>query len=1041
MTNPLKILQLNINGLSSSTILALNKYMYAQGADVIALSETKYVGDLGREFPNYLTVLKPSEHNPKRRGGVALLVRNEGLVERRNELEDPGTDAIFATVLIKGRRLLMSSLYVQPHNKESLDKVLNQIRAAEACVGQLRCEGLVAVGDYNARHPWWNETITNTAGIRLAEFVEVNNLSVLNHCKENTFLCDAGGSIIDLVVVSSAMVRSVEGQYADPTTELLTGAPRRGHIPVWTTLSGNASVTSARMMPCWRDADWELFQRTADELALHYLPQLYLEKDPAVLWNWTKRCLVRAAEVAVPQKQVCTHSKPYWTPRLSDLSREVRVARKEFKRRSNFRNGERLDYCKHNFTEALQQAKSEHLEMRAKSINAAHGTAFWKEYRRVCRSKQVGGVGDIVLPDGTVLTGNEEKATAFYDSIFTGNFLNRAQFDTVWREEVDAHAPNFEGENMSNGSLSEPVTVGNITEAIKACKCSQKSTDPDGLHPLMFKYCGEFVVCMLHALFNSVLGSGKWPWDSANVVLLRKQGKPAYNNTGSFRPIALTSYVGKLLESILSSRLKGFVDEHGLLPDEQHGFRKHRSTATYLVELLSVVEDNKSRGSSVGGLFLDLQKAYDSVWPQGLVYRLEEMGVSGRFLKVIHSLVSDRFVAINVNGHLSGERKCHVGLPQGSVLSPLLFALYISDMTKDLPGAPLQYADDCSVICWGATDAELQEKCCRVALKVDQWLRKWRMQANYEKTDLLCFKGSLEPIHVGCQSIAVKPCTRVLGLLVDCKLNFKAQLEQSRGALRSKWSMVSPYVLGGWAISTALTVLYSVIVPAAYYMAHLWDRRQELSLYKYLKEALRVPFYPPKEFLFMISGTKNLDVRYTFERLNLMRQCIKGGVNINHITARKGKLAASMRADLAIVFGRNIPKELGNMCLTKGRLFSVERKVRERRWQSFLLRQGQSVGLYGFISLDRLLWDPIPMAVPPKVFGAICSVVTGQCSLLEHLYKAGLSFSPTCVCLEDDETVGHYVFECPLYEKEREGLELDSWESIARFLIDTGRLC
>ena len=128
-----------------------------------------------------------------------------------------------------------------------------------------------------------------------------------------------------------------------------------------------------------------------------------------------------------------------------------------------------------------------------------------------------------------------------------------------------------------------------------------------------------------------------------------------------------------------------------------------------------------------------------------MVHRLRELGIAGPFLRVIHNLLSDRRITIKINGYTSETRQCRIGLPQGSVLSPLLFALYIRDMTDATPGFSLQYADDCSVICWGDSDDELQHMCEEAAAKVDRWLNKWRMQANYSKTDLLCFKGVLSP--------------------------------------------------------------------------------------------------------------------------------------------------------------------------------------------------------------------------------------------------------------------------------------------------------
>ena len=111
----------------------------------------------------------------------------------------------------------------------------------------------------------------------------------------------------------------------------------------------------------------------------------------------------------------------------------------------------------------------------------------------------------------------------------------------------------------------------------------------------------------------------------------------------------------------------------------------------------------------VAGIFLDLQKAFDSAWHQGMIYRPHEMGIQGNILKLIHSFLRDRKISIMVNFYSSQERACNIGLPQGSVLSPLLFIVYIRDMLDKTTGLPLQFADDCTILSWAGSNTALYE--------------------------------------------------------------------------------------------------------------------------------------------------------------------------------------------------------------------------------------------------------------------------------------------------------------------------------------------
>ena len=130
--------------------------------------------------------------------------------------------------------------------------------------------------------------------------------------------------------------------------------------------------------------------------------------------------------------------------------------------------------------------------------------------------------------------------------------------------------------------------------------------DTDGVHPLMLKHCGHQFQMILFFLFNTAFSSGKWPWRKGNV----KTGEGSYNGEGSHRPITITSFEGKSFENVLKSRIQNFIDNNELLSSDQHGFRAGYSPGSYMLELISVIVCD--------GIFVDLQKAFDSVWLSNL---------------------------------------------------------------------------------------------------------------------------------------------------------------------------------------------------------------------------------------------------------------------------------------------------------------------------------------------------------------------------------------------------------------------------------------
>lgn len=177
-TKTFLIMQLNINGCSSATTQSLNQYINKHQADLVMLSETKSTDLEDKHFNNYQVLLKPNIHNATQRGGVAILIPNYINVNRLSTLENDYTDATFINTAVGGRRLLLGSVYIPPNQLQTLSKVNEQIRNANDKLGHLKCEHLIVLGDFNARHPNWNDRSANNHGKELVEFCSDTNLCV-----------------------------------------------------------------------------------------------------------------------------------------------------------------------------------------------------------------------------------------------------------------------------------------------------------------------------------------------------------------------------------------------------------------------------------------------------------------------------------------------------------------------------------------------------------------------------------------------------------------------------------------------------------------------------------------------------------------------------------------------------------------------------------------------------------------------------------------------------------------------------------------------
>ena len=1037
-----KLCQINICGLSDRSKVCLEKYAFDNNADFLFVSETKLKSDV--VFQNYTQFFKHNRADQPQ-GGVAIYMKSSYQGDRQSYLESDEIDAVFIVAKFNRKRYLLCSVYIPPQKSALLKKFLDIAKKAILEAHNLKCEGILIVGDLNARHQNWGDTTNNQHGSKILEFSQQQNLNIWSNFAGNTFQCHNGGSRIDLVLSN---INIIHRQYIDEEIELFSGAPQRGHVPVWTECSLSKTYKDFRKTVFdWEKTDWHSFTSYLDFATHDIFPQLVYTDDPQTLWNVAKALLIDAKQKFVPTKTITGHSKPFWNEKLSRLSISLRRARKNFKYRSDFRNGEILEQAKVEFTNALNDAKNRHVECQAKTLNENQGTQFWKEFKNTfyCH-KNVNYIGTI-NDENSLVNYDEEKADVFRKVIFEGQHLKKCIFDNAWEKKVvDKVTENNFFITDQNLWYNENITAEEIHIQIKIVNTSRKSMDNDGIHPLMIKNCGQQYQMLLYKLFNAAFRSANWIWNEGQVTLLKKPGKTNYADVGSYRPITISSYVGKLFERILKNRLHKFLEENDILENSQHGFRSGFSTATYMTQLISSIQNDSKSHLYTAGLFVDMQKAFDSVWIDGLLYKLYSLGIFGNFLKIISTFLKNRSLIIKVNNKVSKSFSCKVGVPQGSVLSPTLFAIYINDMLKGLPNSVsrFQYADDTSLVISAPDHSQLSDLCQKTCDGLSEWLYKWRLKANCSKTEILLFNGTCDMPILSNENIVKKDVSKVLGILIDDRLTFDQHLANCKNALTQKWNLVKPFINKGLNIETCKFILEQSIMSKTHYLSYLWDHKQRLSIYQMVKEFLRVPFNPSSEHIYAFGNVLPLDLSYLKQKLNMVRNLIKTNQVCILSKYPNSLFMKTFKADVYKFLGvRGFnPQDLTIKDFAKTK---INNYISEKWKTKFIThcRVNPSSGLLSSSEIYENYFDKLrlPLNIKPRVFGGICSLLTGHCNLQLHLYKLKLTYTPCCICLTEDESVDHYLFRCPLYTDIRNQYypEPNNWDSVANFIFYSGR--
>jgi len=267
-------------------------------------------------------------------------------------------------------------------------------------------------------------------------------------------------------------------------------------------------------------------------------------------------------------------------------------------------------------------------------------------------------------------------------------------------------------------------------------------------------------------------------WKDADIVPLFKKGDKT--KAVNYRPVSLTSISSKLLEHIIHSNIMCHLDKHKFLNEAQHGFRKKRSCETQLITTINDFSDCLNRKQQIDAILLDFSKAFDKVDHLGLISKLHHIGVYPSLLSWIHSFLIGRSQRVLVEGTMSAPQPVLSGVPQGTVLGPLLFLIYINDISSDLsPGTEIRLFADDSLLYRRISSPEDTAILQQDLDRLQQWEATWKMEFHPQKCQLLRITNKRKPIlsayNIHGITLEETDAAKYLGVTIDSKLKWKQQ--------------------------------------------------------------------------------------------------------------------------------------------------------------------------------------------------------------------------------------------------------------------------
>ena len=394
--------------------------------------------------------------------------------------------------------------------------------------------------------------------------------------------------------------------------------------------------------------------------------------------------------------------------------------------------------------------------------------SFFAYARSKSKSKNQAGVlksGNMVMDTDSDIA---DCFNQYFSSVFTEEDLSNLPASP---------APLFTDESVSCSDIS--FDTNTVLKALSKLR-PDKAMGLDGLSPRLLIEIKEQISYPLYLLFRKSLDESVIPddWKQGLVTPIHKKGNR--NSAENYRPVSLTSQICKIFESIIRDSIMHHLESNNMINDSQHGFRKGRSCLTNLLTFLDKVTGCIDTGKSVDVIFLDFAKAFDKVPHRRLLIKLKSHGITNKVLDWITEWLKCRIQRVGIRGVLSDWIEVLSGVPQGSVLGPILFLVYINDLDCGIKNWILKFADDTKLfgrISNTADSDELQEDLSKLV----QWSSEWQMLFNVDKCNVMHIskKPAQREYQMNGRTLNVVQQEKDLGVLLSNNLKVSAQCQQA----------------------------------------------------------------------------------------------------------------------------------------------------------------------------------------------------------------------------------------------------------------------
>ncbi len=809
----LRILLWNANGLLSRK-LELEAILNHEKIDIALVTETHCTAQYSFNSTSTFNVLHAFHPTGKAQGGAAVFV-NKKLAYSPDLTASTTQFQLCAIRLpLADQHLTVASVYCSPSCK-------TDSTAFDLLFQNLKGKWL-AGGDYNAKHSMWGSRIITTRGRELAKVIERRNYEAISSGQPTYWPSDCRKTpdVIDFFVVNHIHRHQCHvSTIADLSSD---------HIPVLLTLAARVHPRTSPISLVNRYTDWDLFRSHIDGATGHHLPISDTASLERAVHNFTF-AMQEAARLSTPSLPLPIYPL---SALFTNLCRQRRHARKHWQQTRSPQALLELRRLNCQVRNALRKTRNDALQTHLSSLSPRKESDYslWKGTRKFRRAP-IPPLPPLLVDNQWVRNDAEkvEHYAAHLQSVFSPHQIPSPPLPVP--ESQPHHRFSF-----------SPKAVARIIDRLNV----KKAPGFDRITARMLRELPRTGILWLTRIYNAILRFSTFPatWKCAKVIMLPKPGKNTAD-LSSYRPISLLSILSKTFEKLLHNKLQSLLPQSAL-PNHQFGFRMRHSTTDQLRRVTSTILTDLEEKRYCAAAFLDVSQAFDRVWHAGLHFKLSRL-LPANVCALLRNYLTERSFFVVYNDHVSSTRPITAGVPQGSVLGPLLYTLYTADLPEPPETTLATFADDTAFLASAADYPTAVESLQSALTDFLQWTNRWKIRLNSAKLVNITFTNRSHayiPVTLGTEVIPYQTSVKYLGLHLEERLTYATHIRKKRQELDLRFRQLQWLFRprSGLSLENRRVLYLALLRPIWAYALPIWgcaSASQRAIIQRFQSKALR----------------------------------------------------------------------------------------------------------------------------------------------------------------------------------------------------------